>query len=242
MTTAQKQGVQLLEVPLTAGKEHDLPAMLNRITADTRLVYVCNPNNPTGTLVDHDNLKNFVSAASQRTLVLLDEAYLEYTTAPSLASLLNNNKQLVIAKTFSKIHGMAGARIGYALAHPDLITKLNGLQPWVNAGPSAVSVAGALASLDDTGFLNRSIRDNEAVRAYTTQALQAAGLPVISSHTNFLYYSIQRDKGDFLKTLADNQIRVGRVVEENGRWVRVSIGTRDEMESFVKVLKRSFTI
>jgi histidinol-phosphate aminotransferase len=242
MTAAQKLGIQLIEVPLTAGKEHNLQAMLSRITPDTRLVYICNPNNPTGTLVDHDSLKNFIITASQRTLVLLDEAYLEYTTIPSMAPLLHTNNRLVIAKTFSKIHGMAGARIGYALAHPELITQLTGLQPWVNAGPSAVSVAGALASLDDKDFLNTSKKNNEGVRAFTAQALKAAGLPVIDSHTNFLYYSIQPDKGDFLKTLADNQIRVGRVVEENGKWVRVSMGTREEMETFVNVLKRSFTV
>jgi histidinol-phosphate aminotransferase len=240
-TVAQQQGMQIIEVPLTAGKEHDLPAMFSRITPDTRLVYVCNPNNPTGTIVAADQLKSFIEAASQKALVLLDEAYLEYTEEPSLASLLTSNKRLVVAKTFSKIHGMAGARIGYALAHPDLIQQLTALQPWTNAGPSAVSVAGALASLDDTDFLHSSKKNNAAVRAFTARALQAAGLPYIPSQTNFLYYSLQKDKGDFLKTLADNNIRVGRMVEEKGKWARISIGTQDDMQVFAKTLTKTFT-
>lgn len=239
-TVARQQGMQIIEVPLTADKVHDLPAMLNRITPETRLVYVCNPNNPTGTLVAADTLKSFIAAASQKALVLLDEAYLEYTEEASLAPLLSNNKRLVIAKTFSKIHGMAGARIGYALAHPDLIQQLTALQPWTNAGPSAVSVAGALASLEDFSFLNASKKNNEAARTFTAKAFQATGLPFIPSHTNFLYYSLQKDKGDFLKTLADNHIRVGRIVEEHGKWARISIGTQEEMQAFVQTLTKTF--
>ncbi|AXY78189.1 histidinol-phosphate aminotransferase family protein [Paraflavitalea soli] len=240
-TVAQQQGMQVIEVPLTAGKEHDLPAMLSKITPDTRLVYVCNPNNPTGTIVAADRLSSFIIAASQKALVLLDEAYLEYTEEPSLAPLLASNKRLVIAKTFSKIHGMAGARIGYALAHPDLIQQLTALQPWANAGPSAVSVAGALASLDDKDFLLTSKKNNAAVRGYTAEALKAAGLPFIPSYTNFLYYSLQQDKGDFLKALANNNIRVGRIVEEKGKWARISIGTQDDMLAFVTTLRKTFT-
>ncbi|MBO9565249.1 MAG: aminotransferase class I/II-fold pyridoxal phosphate-dependent enzyme [Niastella sp.] len=242
LPAARKQGMQVIEVPVTVGKEHDLPAILSSITPDTRLVYICNPNNPTGTLIASNVLQNFITAASQKALVLLDEAYLEYTSEPSMAALLSSNKRLVIAKTFSKIHGMAGARVGYALAHPDLIKQLTELQPWTDAGPSAVSVAGALASLEDLAFLDASKKDNAAVRDYTFNALKAAGLPVIPSHTNFLYYSLQKDKGGFLKTLADNNIRVGRVVEENGKWARVSIGTRNEMELYVSVLNKTFTI
>lgn len=238
---AQKLGMKIIEVPLTAGKEHDLTAMLRNITPDTRLVYVCNPNNPTGTIVATEDLKNFIAAASQKALVLLDEAYLEYTEEPSLAPLLNSNKNLVIAKTFSKIHGMAGARVGYALAHPDLIKQLTEMQPWINAGPSAVSVAGALASLEDIAFLDKSKKDNAAVRAFTADAFKAAGLSFIPSYTNFLYYSLQQDKGDFLKALADNNIRVGRIVEEKGKWARISIGTRDEMQQFVNTLTKTFT-
>lgn len=241
-TAAQKQGMQIVEVPLTASKEHDLPAMLSQMTASTRLVYICNPNNPTGTLLPAEPLKEFIAAATQKALVLLDEAYLEYTEAPSLASLLHNNKKLVIAKTFSKIHGLAGARVGYALAHPELIQQLTALQPWTNAGPSAVSVAGALASLDDREFLRISKTDNHSVRQFTADALQAAGLPCIPSHTNFIYYSLQKDKGDFLQALAANNIRVGRIIEEKGRWVRISIGTREEMKAFATVLKKTFNI
>ncbi|WP_276484565.1 pyridoxal phosphate-dependent aminotransferase [Paraflavitalea pollutisoli] len=240
-TAAQQQGLQVAEVPLTAEKVHDLPAMVQQVNTNTRLVYVCNPNNPTGTIVDHAALTRFVTAASQQALVLVDEAYLEYTDEPSLAPLLLNNKRLIIVKTFSKIYGLAGARIGYALAHPELTQQLGRLQPWINAGPSAVSVAGAIASLEDSGFVSSSRQQNASARAFTEAALKKAGLPFIPSNVNFLYYSLQSDQGNFLQKLADHQIRVGKFVEEKARWARLTIGTQAEMVSFTQVLQQHFT-
>jgi len=239
-TAAQQQGLQVIEVPLRPEGLHDLPAMLNSITSATRLVYVCNPNNPTGTILESNALRDFITTASAKAIVLLDEAYLEYTDEPTLAPLLQTNKQLVIVKTFSKIYGLAGARIGYALAHPDMIAQLSTMQPWANAGPSAVSVAGAIASLDDNAFVDHSRKQNHAVRSFTEAALKKAGLPFVPSSTNFLYYSLEKDKGNFLQTLANNQIRVGRLVEEKGKWARLTIGTRDEMEAYCKILHQHF--
>lgn len=137
-TAAEKNGLQILKVPLNTDKKHDLQAMFSTINNQTRLIYLCNPNNPTGTVVDSNLLKSFIEEVSSKCLVLLDEAYIEYCSEPSLCSMVSSNKKLVVARTFSKIYGMAGARIGYALAHPDLIQQLNKLQPWENAGASVI--------------------------------------------------------------------------------------------------------
>lgn len=240
MRAAEKMGMEIIKVPLTPDKKHNLAAMLAATNSNTRMVYVCNPNNPTGTVVASDPLKNFVEEASRRALVLLDEAYTEYSDEPSLASMVATNKNLVIAKTFSKIYGLAGARIGYALAHPDLIKLLSELQPWANAGPGAVSLAGALASLDDAAFVSSTKTSNKAAREFTSKALKAANIEVVPSHTSFLYCSVRSYAGDFPALLTANQIMGGRVVEESGKWTRISIGMMEEMQQFTNLIKKTF--
>lgn len=237
---AEKKGLPVIRVPLTPDKKHDLPAMLQRINDDTRMVYVCNPNNPTGTVLPQAALQNFVETASQRTLVLLDEAYTEYAGLPTLTPLVTNNKQLVVVKTFSKIYGMAGGRVGYAFAHADTIKALNELQAWTNYGPSAVSMAGAIAALDDKTFVNTSIEKNKAARDVACAALSDAGIPFVPSHTNFVYYSVEKYARDFQKMLQEHHILTGRVVEPEGKWIRTSIGTMEEMQQFAAVIKNTF--
>ena len=240
-TLAQKTGLELIKVPLTADKKHDLGRMKKAINPQTRLVYVCNPNNPTGTILPHDELKTFVRDASSSAVVLLDEAYIEYSDEVSLAGLVKDNPNLIIAKTFSKIHGMAGARIGYAIGHQSTIAKLGDLQPWINAGASAVSLAGANASLDDSSFLAASKARNKEAGKIATDAFQTYGVDYIPSHTNFLYYSLKNQKKDLLSLLGTNNIRGGRITEENGKWSRITIGTPGDMNRFVEIIKQSFT-
>ena len=216
--------------------------MKEQVNDQTRLVYVCNPNNPTGTVIPAEDLKNFINEVSKRTLILLDEAYTEYSDEPTLAALVRDNPNLVIAKTFSKIYGLAGARIGYALAQVDVIRQLNELQPWANAGASAVSLAGAIASLDDRNFVNTSKEKNRDARSLVTNAFNELQIPYIPSHTNFLYYSVAGQKKDLLSALAANNIRAGRITEANGSWSRISIGTADQMKQYISVVKQSFQI
>jgi histidinol-phosphate aminotransferase len=239
-TSAQRSGLELIKVPLTADKKHDLQRMKEKISGKTRLVYVCNPNNPTGTVLPPEEIRSFIKDITQNTLVLLDEAYTEYSNEPSLAALVKDNPNLVIAKTFSKIYGMAGARIGYALAHADTIRQLTELQPWANAGASAVSLAGAIASMDDTSFIDSSKKKNEEARNMTANAFASLNIHYIPSHTNFMYYSLQNQKSDLLEALGRNNIRGGRITEEIGKWSRISVGTKEDMTAFIKVLKQSF--
>lgn len=239
-TSAQRSGLDIIKVPLDREKQHDLTRMKEKINEQTRLVYICNPNNPTGTIIPAAVLKTFISDACAGTLVLLDEAYTEYSDETSLGAMVKDNPNLVIARTFSKIYGLAGARIGYALAHTSLITRLNELQPWANAGASAVSLAGALASMDDSTFVKTSKLKNAEVRKMVTDRFRELGVPCIPSHTNFLYYSLENQKGDLLASLASGNIRGGRITEENGKWSRISIGTADDMRKFLAVVKQTF--
>lgn len=237
MRAAENLGLKIIKVPLTAEKMHDLPKMLSAINEDTKLVYICNPNNPTGTILPVQQLKDFVIEVSKTRMVLLDEAYIEFTDEPSLANLVVENRNLIVAKTFSKIYGLAGARIGYGLAHPDTIKTLVGLQPWANHSGSAVSLAAALASLNDEAFVSYSRKQINKTKEFVYAELNKSGISYIPSHTNFLYYSLTTYKGDdWRKDLANNNINAGGIVEQNGKWARISVGTMEEMQHFIKTI------
>ena len=237
-TAAEHFGLSIKTVPLTADKVHDLPAMLSAMNNETRMVYIVNPHNPTGTVLDKTKLEDFVRQASKTALVLLDEAYTEYSDEPSLAFLAETNKNVVVAKTFSKIHGMAGARIGYALAHPDTIKQLGEWQPWSNAGAGAVALAGAIASLDDVDFQRSCRQKNDAVKAFTTKGLTQLGMQVIPSHTSFLYYNTSGYAPDVAAITNAAGIIGVRNFEKDTPWRRTSLGTMDEMSKFLEVVKR----
>lgn len=229
-------GMSRKEVPVTAGKQHDLGAMQLAINNDTRLVYICNPDNPAGTVCARGALELFIELATRQAIVLVDEAYLEYSGEASLRNLVSNNKNLVIAKTFSKIYGLAGARVGYAIAHPDTVGKLEALQGSPDAAVSVVSAAGALAAIRDKSFVAESYELNKKVRNYATNELQRLGIPCIPSHTNFLYFSLADYKPDFFARLKDNNIMGTKIYEDAGKWSRITVGTMKEMEAFIKAI------
>jgi len=233
---AEQSGLQKIPVPLTKDKRHNLGGMLSAINADTRMVYVCNPNNPTGTICNYEDLVSFIKAATKRVLVLVDEAYLDYSDEKSLSSLVTGNENLIVVKTFSKIYGMAGARVGYALAHAKTIEKLGALQSGANIGISVVSLAGALASLKDHDFVKDSFSRNETVRAYTIEQLERLNISCIPSHSNFIYFSLANYKKDFFAVLKTNNIEGTAVFEEDGKWSRITVGTMEEMKRFIASL------
>lgn len=234
---AELFGLTIKKVPLTSGKVHDLDAMLAAMDANTSMVYVVNPHNPTGTVVADTDLQRFTEKVTQRAILLLDEAYTEYSDAQTLAPMVRDNKNLVVAKTFSKIYGMAGARVGFVLAHPDTIKQLSAWQPWANAGPSAASLAGAMAALKDQAFVKYSRTNNEKVKAYVTNELNRMGYPVIPSHTNFVYYDASAFKGDLAAAMQAANFSAIRIFEPTTAWRRTSLGTMQEMQQFLKALK-----
>ena len=235
-SVAEAAGLQKNAVGLTPTKSIDLDKMLQAINADTRLVYVCNPNNPTGTICNNDALVAFVKKVPKDTLVLVDEAYLDYTDEPSLARMANETSNLVVVKTFSKIYGLAGARIGYAIAQPGTIEKLYALHFGAQMGISTASLAAALASINDKGFVQESSRKNQKVRAYTIAELKKLDIPSIPSHTNFIYFSLENYKKDFFLLLKKNDILGTGIFQETGKWSRITVGTIEEMHKFIQVI------
>lgn len=225
------------KVPLTADKKINLQAMLEAVNQDTKLVYICNPNNPTGTICEREALVEFVTKVAKNTLVLIDEAYLEFTKQQSLSNLINDNNNIIIAKTFSKMYGLAGARIGYAIANKTIIENLSNLQSNTNNSVSVLSKLAAIASLKDDAFVSNCYLLNESVRHYTSSELKKLNCECISSHTNFIYFSLSNYKKDYFKQLENNSIQGGRIYEEQGQWTRITVGKMDEMKKFIKAMQ-----
>lgn len=234
---AEKLGLKKISVPLTKDKKNDLKAMLKAIDSNTKMIYICNPNNPTGTICDHEELVSFIIEATKKTLVFVDEAYIDFTKEQSLSSLVLENKNLIITKTFSKMYGLAGARIGYAVAASSTIEELSTLKSSPNLSISVVSAAAALASLQDEKFTQQVYTFNEEVKKYTIEQLTQLNLKCIPSYANFIYFSLENYKKDFFKELENHNIMGTKIYEENGKWTRITIGTIKEMQQFIEAIK-----
>jgi len=239
--TAKKIGSKVIEVPLTKEKMHDLPAMMKAINNETQLVYICNPANPTATILKADELKRFCEGASKKTVVLIDEAYNEFLDNPdsqSMIGLIEKNPNILVIKTFSKIHAMAGLRIGFLIGHPTLIKKL---QPdYFQSSQLAVSVLSlnaAMASLNDEPHKLMSKQKNEAARKYTMDEMKKAGIQFIPSYTNFIFYPVKSYPGEYSADIFEKHKIIMRSNKYgDGQWARVSVGTIDEMKQFIKVI------
>jgi histidinol-phosphate aminotransferase len=236
MPAARKVGLPTKLVPLTEKKVTDLQRIKDAMDANTRMVYICNPANPTGTIIPAAELESFIKDVAPKCIILLDEAYTEFSEEPSMAKWVNDYPNLVVAKTFSKIYGMAGARVGFTMAHPKTTRQLNDLQPWANAGASAVSLAGALAALDEKNFCAFCKGENQKARAIFYKALEKAGMPYINSHTSFVYFDSAPFGKDVQKLLESQQIIGARTFEEGSKWLRLSVGTVDEMKKVAEAL------
>ncbi|MCF3109239.1 histidinol-phosphate aminotransferase family protein [Niabella sp. CC-SYL272] len=234
---AEQLGLEKRSIPLTPAKQLPLDAMLAAMNSATRMIYVCNPNNPTGTLCEHNALLSFIKTAAKKATVIVDEAYIDFTDQPSVSHLVAENKNLIVVRTFSKIYGLAGARTGYAIAHKDTISRISALQTWANGDVSVVSRAAALASLSDTGFVKQCYAQNIAVRKYTIEQLTRLGITCIPSHTNFIYFSLAGYKKDFFGVLKNNNIQGTFIYEADGQWTRITVGTLDEMQRFISVIQ-----
>lgn len=229
-------GLSIDRLPLTTDRKFDLKALAAAVDAETAMVYICNPNNPTGTFVDVPALKAFANEASKKTMVFVDEAYTEYAELESLASLAITNKNIIVAKTYSKIYGLAGARIGYAIAHPDTITALGNLQAWPDFAVSTVAAAAASASLDDTSFVNDCRKKTAAARELCYENFKKHSLEYIPASANFILFNIDSYKKDFIKEMAAKDIHVQFRQHFGGKWCRVTMGTIEEMERFCEAL------
>ena len=222
-------------VPLKEWR-HDLPAMAKAVTARTRLLFLCNPNNPTGTSVDAAEVDALMARLPEQVIVVFDEAYYEYVQNPHFPDSLSYVKQhrnAIVLRTFSKIYGLAGLRIGYGLTTPEIAGYLNRLRPPFNA--NSLAQRAALAALQDDEHVARSRALNHAEMAKVRAGLVALGLQPIPSDTNFLYVNVGRNGREVFEAL----LREGVIVRHlEGRMLRVTIGLPEENHQFLVALKK----
>jgi histidinol-phosphate aminotransferase len=227
-----------VKVPQTADFRHDLPKMAAACGDRTGLVYVCNPNNPTGTIVRRQELGDFLAAVPPATAVLVDEAYHHFVEDPGYASaldFLDRHPNLIVARTFSKIYGMAGLRLGYAVSSPETAARLSRQAGWNNVNAPALSVA--LDGLADPDLVPTHKRRIAETRRWLYGALEREGRRYIPSQTNFLMIQVGSDVAPMIRAFRERRILVGRKFPSMPDWLRVSIGTRGEMEAFLTALR-----
>jgi len=204
------------------------------------LINLCNPNNPTGTIVEQGALEKWISEAPQEYLFLLDEAYFDYAQLNpgyrSCLELIQKGKDnLIVTRTFSKIYGMAGMRIGYGIASKKTARQLRPFADGLNL--SIAGISAAFASLQDQGFYQTSLDSNKQAKHILLQTLKQLDLQYIPSSTNFVLHKITGTLQEYKLRMAQNHIWVGRRMTQEDGWNRISLGTPDEMKQFTLVLK-----
>jgi histidinol-phosphate aminotransferase len=235
---AESVGAKWKAIPCTPDWSHDLKAMEAAIDNDTKLVYVCNPNNPTGAITKGQDLLDFCSRVSEKVPVFVDEAYIELAVGAdtqSMISLLSQKKNVIIARTFSKIMGMAGLRFGYMVALPSFLKEINKI---TRGGFSITNttVAAAKASMDDNEFQDMTRKLNHEAKLYLYSNLDKMGYKYIPSYTNFVLFPVSIQGKELLSKMTEKGISIRSFDILNKPWCRVSIGTMDEMKTFVSAL------
>lgn len=231
--------LELVKVPLLGDYGHDLGRMRDATRGGRRtvLVYVCNPNNPTGSITPSADVDAWIADAPDNVVFMVDEAYFHYTDAPAYHSALKWVKErpnVVVVRTFSKIYGMAGLRLGYAVAHPDTARMVAAYA--ANSNTNILALAAADASLEDRDYLRHSRQTNDDGKRIMLDALDDLGIEYIPSHANFVMFRVG-DTVAFRDGMRGYDIQVGRPFPPMLEFNRTSVGTPEEMERFVDALR-----
>lgn len=231
--------IKVNNVRLTRDLRHNLDAMYERINDNTTVVVVTNPNNPTSTVVDHDALSDFVRSVPERVTVFIDEAYIDYTTDPDYRDAMNlalGQENVIVSRTFSKVYGLAGLRVGYAVLSPRLRRKLS----LYNLGgpPSNLGLHAAIAALDDDAHYERSRRTVEEGKAYLGKAFDRLGIPYTPSDSCFVLFQLRDESDRVFNALQERKVWIGDAMWWGLKgYLRVTVGTPDENEAFVNTLE-----
>ncbi|MDF2670261.1 MAG: histidinol-phosphate transaminase [Paenibacillus sp.] len=239
---AEIENAVCIEVPLIDGT-HDLQGMLDRVTDRTKIIWVCNPNNPTGTIVTHEQLAAFLKKVPSDVLVVLDEAYAEYTVSgdyPDGFELIRQYKNAILLRTFSKIYGLASLRIGYGIGHPDVIHTINQVREPFNTTRYAQSAA--KAALADEAFIQDCRQKNADGIQYLQGEFNRLGLSYYPAHGNFVMVDVQRPA----KLAFEGLLRKGFIVRGGHNLdfptkLRVTVGSRQQNEQFIQALEAVLT-
>jgi histidinol-phosphate aminotransferase len=235
---ARSAGVEVVDVPLAKTWQHDLNAMLAQAGNSAGLVYICNPNNPTGTLTPRKNIEDFVHNLPAKTMVLIDEAYHHFVQpSGSYTSFLDqplDDPRVMVVRTFSHVYGLAGMRVGYVVAMPDIARRFSAHQ--LHFGISTFAVRAAAAALDDTEYVRLCVKRNADDRQEFINQAGVRMIHALDSQTNFLAVNPLRSEDQVVEHLKSNNIHVGPLDPAMPKYIRVSLGIPADMLEFWRVL------
>ena len=235
---AQYVGAKAVNVPLRNGSyDHDVKGMI-AAAPNAGLFYVCNPNNPTGTLTSRSDIEYLVANKPQGSVVMVDEAYIHFSkNAVSCTDVAAAGKDVIVLRTFSKLYGMAGLRAGAAIARPDLLEKIT---QWSSGAMPITAMVGATASLKVKDLVAERRKINTDIREDTFSWLTANNAEFIPSEANCFMVNVKRSGKDFFKDMAQQRVYIGRTWPVWPNWVRITVGTKDEMAKFKQAFARSY--
>jgi histidinol-phosphate aminotransferase len=233
---ASVSGAEVVKVPLTSRFGHDLPKMA--VAANEGLIYICNPNNPTASITPKKEIREFIAKMPRQTMILVDEAYYHYADSSdyeSVIPLVKDHPNLIVARTFSKIYGMAGLRCGYAVAQRETIERMRPHQPWDSVNIMALTAA--IASLNDSDQVANGHRLNSETRTFVGDELNAMGYKQIPSQANFIMIDLRRPVLPLIQSLKQRKVEVGRLFPALPNHMRLTIGKKSEMEAFLAAFR-----
>jgi histidinol-phosphate aminotransferase len=236
LLNASANGAEIVKVPLTTSFAHDLERML--AAAKRGLIYVCNPNNPTASITPKNELRDFVAKTPRDTMVLVDEAYFHYADSPDYGSMIprvKDHPNIIVSRTFSKIYGMAGLRCGYCVGQKQTLEQLRAHQMWDSV--NIMALAAATASLNDPDHVPNGQRLNSEAKAFIITELANMGYKTIPSQANFIMFDCKRPVVPLIKAMKDRNVHVGRLFPPVPNHMRVTIGKKSEMESFLAAFR-----
>ena len=230
----RKIGASIKPIEVDKAFKMNLSAMESAVSSKTKLVTICNPNNPTGTSCDTDNLQSFCRAVSSKAYVLIDEAYIHYLNSwrdRTMSHLIREGKNVLIARTFSKIYGMAGLRIGYLLGPSEFIQAMESKYTLGFPGnmPNSLSVAAAIASIQDESFIEESRAFNRQGKEALYKSLDKLDIPYVKSDANFVFYDVEKFS-EYKSMMWKNKILLTGGWPTKPNWARVTIGSTDDMQ------------
>lgn len=235
ISTTKMMGGKPVIVPLKDWA-YNLDGMLEAITEKTKLIWLCNPNNPTGTMFTEEKLLNFLKNVPEHIVVVYDEAYNEYVTRDDYPrnsiSLLKEYPNLIVMRTFSKAYGLASLRVGYTMASEEIIENINKIRGPFNV--NTLAQVAAIAALEDQDFIKKSYEVNKEGKEYLYKEFNELGLEYPPSETNHIFVNVEKDASEVFVELQKRGVIIRPIL---GTWIRVSIGTPEENEIFVKNLK-----
>ena len=242
LRAAEEMGSEIINVPVDESMHIDLNAMYAAIRPDTKMVYLCNPNNPIPSIIEKKALEDFVRTVAKDRLVFIDEAYYEYVDNPEFSSMMplitEGVNNVIVARTASKIHGFAVLRVGFGFAHPELIERIN----MVKTGSiSILAQHAALVAYGDKEFQDFARARNKEGLAIVEGMLDELGLRYVKSNANFVFFETGIDNEAFRASMRQANIMVGRLFQPYPTWARVSIAKPEEMQYFVQTYKSLYT-